>query len=509
MSIDTSLMRIEDYVPERRVTNTCPFGEVSPRDGASGDGAQTFSKETALMGHLVVVMVGLPARGKSYIARKLNLYLTWIGVRVKVFNVGDHRRDSLGADSSRAEFFSVDNPAAADFRDKLAQEVQEVMYSWLAAQSGCAVSIFDATNTTKKRRQMVIERCKREPGVGLLFIESICQDPGILSQNYQIKLHNADYCNTDRQTALDDFRERVRNYERVYEELEDGEDNGDVQYIKLFNVGQKVCSYRCNGYLMSQISFYLQNIHITPRKIWLTHHAESEDLLMGKLGGTKRTLTPCGRTFTTRLAEFVKQRARELGEDPADVLVLTGTQAVHMETLKDCATVYPIVKASLLNELRGGDLEGLTDDEIRTLHPEEFRQRVQEKHLYRYPGAGGESYFDVMQRLRPIIIEVERQRRSLLVVCHLAVQQCIYGYFVGEKAEAIPYLPMKLHTVYELSTMLSDCQVVEHELCSVSPRVKFSSQRPPISHSAPTTPSKLSKVAASIRTNVPDVPRKP
>jgi hypothetical protein len=49
---------------------------------------------------------------------------------------------------------------------------------------------------------------------------------------------------------------------------------------------------------MSQISFYLQNIHITPRKIWLTHHAESEDLLMGKLGGTKRTLTPCGRTFT-------------------------------------------------------------------------------------------------------------------------------------------------------------------------------------------------------------------
>jgi hypothetical protein len=32
----------------------------------------------------------------------------------------------------------------------------------------------------------------------------------------------------------------VRNYERVYEELEDGEDNGDVQYIKLFNVGQKV-----------------------------------------------------------------------------------------------------------------------------------------------------------------------------------------------------------------------------------------------------------------------------
>jgi 6-phosphofructo-2-kinase len=29
----------------------------------------------------------------------------------------------------------------------------------------------------------------------------------------------------------------------------------------------------------------------------------------------------------------------------------------------------------------------------------------------RYPGAGGESYVDVIQRVRPIIVELERQRR--------------------------------------------------------------------------------------------------
>lgn len=32
---------------------------------------------------VVIVMVGLPARGKSYISRKLARYLNWIGVSTK------------------------------------------------------------------------------------------------------------------------------------------------------------------------------------------------------------------------------------------------------------------------------------------------------------------------------------------------------------------------------------------------------------------------------------------
>lgn len=51
-----------------------------------------------------------------------------------------------------------------------------------------------------------------------------------------------------------------------------------------------------------------------------------------------------------------------------------------------------------------------------------YEARLKDKLNYRYPGAGGESYADVIQRIRPIIVELERQRRSVLVVCHLAVQ---------------------------------------------------------------------------------------
>ena len=57
---------------------------------------------------LVVVMVGLPARGKTYIARKLGWYLSWLGYRAKVFNVGNYRRDRFGAQVP-ASFFDPDN----------------------------------------------------------------------------------------------------------------------------------------------------------------------------------------------------------------------------------------------------------------------------------------------------------------------------------------------------------------------------------------------------------------
>ena len=41
----------------------------------------------------VIVMVGLPARGKTYISRLLYMYLNWIGVNTRVFNLGEYRYD--------------------------------------------------------------------------------------------------------------------------------------------------------------------------------------------------------------------------------------------------------------------------------------------------------------------------------------------------------------------------------------------------------------------------------
>lgn len=64
---------------------------------------------------LVVVMVGLPARGKTYISRKLTRYLKWIGIRTRVFNVGEYRRKATNSYSSH-DFFRADNAEALAIR---------------------------------------------------------------------------------------------------------------------------------------------------------------------------------------------------------------------------------------------------------------------------------------------------------------------------------------------------------------------------------------------------------
>ncbi len=47
--------------------------------------------------------------------------------------------------------------------------------------------------------------------------------------------------------------------------------------------------------------------------------------------------------------------------------------------------------------------------------------------LERYPS--GESYLDVIQRLEPVIIEIERERECVCVVAHQAILRALYGYF--------------------------------------------------------------------------------
>jgi hypothetical protein len=59
---------------------------------------ETSSSGSAFNGRiLAIIMVGLPARGKTYCSRKLARYLTWLGSKARIFNVGNYRRDALGA----------------------------------------------------------------------------------------------------------------------------------------------------------------------------------------------------------------------------------------------------------------------------------------------------------------------------------------------------------------------------------------------------------------------------
>lgn len=73
----------------------------------------------------------------------------------------------------------------------------------------------------------------------------------------------------------------------------------------------------------------------------------------------------------------------------------------------------------------------MTYAEIQAKFPEDFRARDQNKFAYRYPR--GESYEDLVARLEPVIMELERQG-NVLVVSHQAVLRCLLAYFLDKSA---------------------------------------------------------------------------
>jgi len=125
---------------------------------------------------------------------------------------------------------------------------------------------------------------------------------------------------------------------------------------------------------------------------------------------------------------------------------------------------FPAMSTSLLNEMDRGDFARIPYDRIQHEYPEVWAERQQDPLHFRYPGVGGESYSDVIGRLRPIIIELERQRRSVLVISNLAVQRCLYAYFAGVPMAEVPHLVFDMHSVAELQPGPFGCKVTRTTL---------------------------------------------
>lgn len=62
-------------------------------------------------------------------------------------------------------------------------------------------------------------------------------------------------------------------------------------------------------------------------------------------------------------------------------------------------------------------------------NPTHFKSRVVGSH----PGLSLQSYEDLVQRLEPVIMELERQE-NVLVICHQAVMRCLLAYFLDKPA---------------------------------------------------------------------------
>ncbi|KAK4780594.1 hypothetical protein SAY87_016700 [Trapa incisa] len=401
--------------------------------------------------HLAIVLVGLPARGKTFTAAKLTRYLRWLGHDTKHFNVGKYRRLKHGTNQS-ADFFRDDNPEGVEARNEVAALAMEDMISWM--QEGGQVGVFDATNSTRKRRNLLMKlaegKCK------IIFLETICNDQRIIDRNIRLKIQQSpDYAEEpDFEAGLNDFKIRLANYEKVYEPVEEG------SYIKMIDMvsghGGQIQVNNISGYLPGRIVFFLVNTHLTPRPIFLTRHGESMDNVRGRIGGDT-VLSDVGDLYAKKLGNFVvkrlkSERAASIWTSTLQRTILTASPIVG----------FPKIQWRALDEINAGVCDGMTYEEIKKNMPEEYEARKKDKLRYRYPR--GESYLDVIQRLEPVIIELERQRAPVVVISHQAVLRALYSYFADRPLKEIPHIEMPLHTIIEIQMGVTGVQEKRYKL---------------------------------------------
>jgi broad specificity phosphatase PhoE len=393
-------------------------------------------------------MVGLPARGKTFIARKVARYLSWSGHSTRVFNVGAYRRARLGSFQPHS-FFDPGNAESERARTEVARAALVDLLAWLEHDSA-QVGVYDATNSTRERRASIRSDCE-EAGHQVVFIESICDDSEIIDANVrQTKLFSPDYVGVPADEAVRDFRLRIEHYARAYESLEDGEGS----FIKIIDVGRTVIAHLIEGYLPARLVFFLLNVHIEPRSIWLTRHGESEYNVAGRIGGDA-CLSPRGAIYAERLAEMMKKRAGD-----APLAVWTSTMRRTTETAERLHTLPRAWRA--LDEIDSGVCDGMTYKEIAALFPSEYSARAADKFRYRYPR--GESYQDVIQRLEPVIFELERVKSPVLIIGHQAVLRALYAYMMDLPPDACPKIPLPLHTLIELTPTAYGCDEERFDL---------------------------------------------
>ena len=225
-------------------------------------------------------------------------------------------------------------------------------------------------------------------------------------------------------------------------------------------------------------------LNIKRRTIWLTRHGESQYNLENRIGGDP-SLTESGVKYGLALGKFLQDyyQNKRLTDARNSVLsqnrpsftddmqsgcstktnVWTSTLNRTIETVESFDdNLFDVKHIRFLNEIYAGTMENLTYDEFENLHTDEYNTRMKNKLQYRYPGPGGESYLDVIERLRPLIIELERMESDTVICTHNVVMRTLVAYFVGMQLDKMPTLGVPLHTLYRLRPVPYGCELTRY-----------------------------------------------
>ena len=383
---------------------------------------------------IIIILVGMPARGKSYTSNNLSRYLNWCGINSKVFNCGDYRRKIIGGFQD-ANFFDFNNQENFNKKEEISKICFNDLINWIDDTG--EIAIFDATNSIKERRSFLKYNCGKYSD-NLLFVELITNNKDIILNNLNLKIKSQDYVNSrDKKFATDDFKKRIAFYNNIYQTIEDNE---NLRYIKLINFNEKIFINNVFGINESLVMSYLMNLKLNNFPIYLTRHGQSENNLNMIIGGDPN-ITNLGDKYAK---ELHRHMCNEISDD---FVIFTSCLNRTIQTAKYFK--QDKIHSRLLNEIHGGICENMSYKDIEQIYPKICKERKEDKLRFRYPQ--GESYIDLIERLKYFVLELNKYNKPILIIAHNAIIKVLLGYFIGIKHDKIPYSEIELNTLIRLT----------------------------------------------------------
>jgi len=167
--------------------------------------------------------------------------------------------------------------------------------------------------------------------------------------------------------------------------------------------------------------------------LYLTRHGQTEWNVARKIQGHNDSpLTEHGLLQADWLCEVL----RDINFNA--IYSSTSLRAVKTAEIIRGNREVNIIAKDDLREIGMGDWEGLERDTLEEKYREEYSVYCNAPHLYK-PASNGESYFDVQQRVLPLIrnIVASHHGTNVMIVTHTVTLKLIMGYFENRPLERL------------------------------------------------------------------------
>lgn len=385
---------------------------------------------------MYIVMVGLPAMGKSTIAARIKESLLAEDTPAEIFNNGDLRRRMIKKNTSFADFYAPNNKEGVELREKIAKSNLEFARTFLREEG--RVAILDATNVSRQRRKLVQDMLFDHP---ILFIECVNNDTEILDSSIARKASLPEFHHLSFAEARKSFNQRIDYYKKIQAPFSD-----ERNRILVDSLNNSIL----NISLTDPLPYFDQIRDIiltsTVSNLYLVRHGETHDNLVNRIGGDSR-LTQKGVNQAKSMAEaFQKVLAPYIFCGPK-IRTIQTAQIIRKRQGLDCR-VIPLTEFS---EIYAGECECMTYKEIKDQKPEIYQARLQNKYSYIYPG--GEGYVSMKERIDRGIkkaLFLSARAEHIIIVGHQAANRMILSHFLYRRDQDVPYIYVPQNRYYHI-----------------------------------------------------------